>query len=316
MSVGVNAGTRLDDLGLSTRLVHTLPPGPRTMAALRPDLVQTLLPERERERISAYALADAGVGTDVFGTSAEGIGNAYAIAYWFHRYYFRVQSAGHEHIPTNSAGVVVGNHSGVLPFDAVMVTTDVFRHSDPPRLVRFMVEYFVYRMPWIGVLFRSLGQVSGTRRNFDGLIEEGHLVGIFPEGADALGKPADDRYELFPFSHGHVELAARHGVPVIPFGVVGAEEQQTVITNLDSLARALNLPFVPVTRTFPWLGPAGLLPKPVRYFIHYGEPLEIDPAVLESIDVRTREVERVRDAVREQIYAGLEHRARFEEGRE
>jgi 1-acyl-sn-glycerol-3-phosphate acyltransferase len=285
------------------------------MVSLRPDFVSTLLPARERERVAAYELDDAGTGTDVFGTSVEGIGNAYALAYWLHRYYFRVRSAGHEHIPREGAGVVIGNHSGVLPFDGVMVTTDVFRHLDPPRLVRFMVDYFVYRMPFLGTLFRSLGQVSGTRRNFDGLIEEGHLVGIFPEGADALGKPADDRYELFPFSHGHVELAARHGVPVIPFGVVGAEEQQTVIANVEPLARALNLPFIPVTRTFPWLGPAGLLPKPVRYYIHYGQPLDIDPAVLESIEVRTREVERVRDAVREQIHAGLEHRRRFEEGR-
>ena len=285
------------------------------MVSVRPDLVSTLLPQRERERVAAYVLDDAGVGTDVFGTSAEGIGNAYALAYWLHRHYFRVVSRGHENVPHDSAGVVVGNHSGVLPFDAVMVTTDVFRHMDPPRLVRFMVDYFVYRLPFMGTMFRSLGQVSGTRRNFDGLIEEGHLVGIFPEGADALGKPAEDRYELFPFSHGHVELAARHRAPVIPFGVVGAEEQQTVIRNLEPLARALNLPFIPITRTFPWLGPAGLMPKPVRYFIHYGEALEIDPAVLESIEVRAREVERVRDAVREQIRAGLEHRRQFDEGR-
>lgn len=283
--------------------------------ARRPDLAATLLPERERERVAAYELADAGAGTDVFGTSAEGIGNAYALAYWLHRYYFRVVSSGHEHIPRSRGGLIVGNHSGVLPFDGVMVSADVFHHTDPPRLVRFMVDFFVYRMPFIGTLFRSLGQVPGTRRNFDGLIEEGHLVGIFPEGADALGKPAADRYELFPFSHGHVELAARHGAPIVPFGVVGAEEQQTVITNLEPLARALGLPFIPITRTFPLLGPAGLLPKPVRYFIHYGEPIEVDPAVLESIEVRAREVERVRDAVREQIRAGREHRRLVAEGR-
>ena len=283
--------------------------------ALRPDLVSTLLPARERERVAAYELADAGAGTDVFGTSADGIGNAYALAYWLHRYYFRVVSSGHEHIPLSRGGLIVGNHSGVLPFDGVMVSADVFRHTDPPRLVRFMVDYFVYRMPFLGTLFRSLGQVPGTRRNFDGLIKEGHLVGIFPEGADALGKPAADRYELLPFTHGHVELAARHGAPIVPFGVVGAEEQQTVITNLEPLARALGLPFIPVTRTFPLLGPAGLLPKPVRYFIHYGEPITVDPAVLESIEVRGREVERVRDAVRDQIRAGLEHRRLVEEGR-
>ena len=105
--------------------------------------------------------------------------------------------------------------------------------------------------------------------------------------------------------------AARR-VPVIPFGVVGAEEQQTVITNLQPLARALGLPYVPITRTFPLLGPLGLLPKPVRYYIHYGPALHIDPAVLESIEVRNREVERVRDAVARQIEDGLEHRRREE----
>ncbi|MCA9681019.1 MAG: acyltransferase family protein [Myxococcales bacterium] len=280
--------------------------------ALRPDLVRALLPDSEARRVEEYVLDDAGLGTDVFGTTAEGLGTAYALAYWLHRYYFRVVSAGHEHIPETGAGVVVGNHSGVLPFDAVMVSADVFRRLDPPRLVRFMVDFFVYRMPVLGTLFRSLGQVPGTRRNFDGLIQEGHLVGIFPEGSDALGKPAEERYQLYPFTHGHVELAARHGVPVIPFGVVGAEEQQTVITNLQPLARALGLPYVPITRTFPLLGPLGLLPKPVRYYIHYGPALHIDPAVLESIEVRNREVERVRDAVARQIEDGLEHRRREE----
>ena len=280
--------------------------------ALRPDLVRALLPDSEAQRVEEYVLDDAGLGTDVFGTTAEGLGTAYALAYWLHRYYFRVVSAGHEHIPETGAGVVVGNHSGVLPFDAVMVSADVFRRLDPPRLVRFMVDFFVYRMPVIGTLFRSLGQVPGTRRNFDGLIQEGHLVGIFPEGSDALGKPAEERYQLYPFTHGHVELAARHGVPVIPFGVVGAEEQQTVITNLQPLARALGLPYVPITRTFPLFGPLGLLPKPVRYYIHYGPALHIDPAVLESIEVRNREVERVRDAVARQIEDGLEHRRREE----
>ncbi|EDM78515.1 phospholipid/glycerol acyltransferase [Plesiocystis pacifica SIR-1] len=285
------------------------------MVTPRLDLVRTLLPERERERVEAYVLDDAGHGTDVFGTTVDGLGNAYALAYWLHRYYFRVVSAGHENVPLDSAGVVVGNHSGVLPFDGVMVTTDVFRHMDPPRLVRFMVDFFVYSMPVVGTLFRSLGQIPGTRRNFDGLIEEGHLVGIFPEGADALGKPMEDRYQLFPFSHGHAELAARHGVPVIPFGVVGAEEQQAVISNMEPLARAFGLPFVPLTRTFPLFGPLGLLPKPVRYYIHYGPPLTIDPAALRSVEVRAREVERVREAVNAQIELGLEVRRRAEGGR-
>ncbi len=268
-------------------------------------LLRPLLPAREWSRVEAYMLDDCGYGTDVFGTKAEGLGAAYVLAYWLHAHYFRVESAGHDYIPRRSAAVMVSNHSGVLPFDAVMLATDVFRHMDPPRLVRYMVDYFVYRVPFLGTFFRSLGQIPGTRRNFDGLVQEGHLVGIFPEGAAALGKLARQRYELLPFSHGHVELAARHGVPVVPVGIVGAEEQQTMLADLKPLARALRLPYLPVTTTFPWLGPFGLLPKPVRYFIAYGPPLSIDPEALHTMDVRVREVERVREAVREQIRVAL-----------
>ena len=270
--------------------------------------LRSLLPARELARVEAYILDDSGYGTDVFGTAPYGLRNAYALGYWLHRYYFRVVSAGHDHVPARGAAVVVGNHSGVLPFDAMMVCVDVFRHTDPPRLVRYMVDYFVYRVPFLGTFFRSLGQIPGTRRNFDGLVEQGHLVGLFPEGAQALGKPAERRYELYPFSHGHVELAARHDVPVIPFSLIGAEEQQDMVADLRPLARALHLPYFPVTKTFPWLGPLGLLPKPVRYFIQYGPPLHIDPAVLTSIAARKHEVARVRDAVAELVRVGLKSR--------
>ena len=275
---------------------------------LDPELFRPLLPQEEWDRVQAYVLDDAGHGTDVFGTAPEGLTPAYAAAYWMHRSYFRVVSAGHEHVPTEGPGVVVGNHSGILPFDALMVTADVFRHKDPPRLVRYMVDYFVYRMPFLGTVFRSLGQVSGTRRNFDGLIEEGHLVGVFPEGAEALAKLPEDRYKLRPFSHGHVELAARHGAPVVPFGLVGAEEQQTLVTDLKPLARALRVPFVPVTTTFPWFGPLGILPRPSRYYVHYGEPIVVDPRAVSSLEVRTAEVARVQAAVEALLEQGQQAR--------
>jgi 1-acyl-sn-glycerol-3-phosphate acyltransferase len=274
-----------------------------------------LLPDRERARVESYLLDDCGFGTDPFGTSPDGLAVAYSLGYWMHRYYFRVVSHGHDNVPRRGAGVVVANHSGVLPFDAMMIATDVFRYTDPPRLVRYMVDYFVYEFPWLGQFFRSVGQIPGTRRNFNGLVQEGHLVGIFPEGATALGKPASERYQLYAFNHGHVELAARHAVPVIPVGVVGAEEQQHMITDFKPLARALRLPYFPITRTFPWLGPLGILPKPVRYFFTYGAPIHIDPDALEHIEVRKHEVERVRTAIADLIEQGLKTRRAHREGR-
>lgn len=87
----------------------------------------------------------------------------------------------------------------------------------------------------------------------------------------------------------------------------------TMLADFRPLARALRLPYFPVTTTFPWLGPVGLLPKPVRYYIHYGEPIDIDPAVLRSIEVREREVSRVREAVADLVHEGLRMRKQQEE---
>jgi 1-acyl-sn-glycerol-3-phosphate acyltransferase len=261
--------------------------------------VLPLLPDEERARLDEYLLADCGHGTDAFGLDPSGLKLAYALGWWVHENWFQVRSEGHQHIPARGAAVVVANHSGVLPYDAMMIATDVFRNTRPPRLVRYMVDFFVYRFPFLGTFFRSVGQIPGTRANFDGLVDEGHVVGIFPEGADALGKPHEQAYQLYPFTHGHAELAARHGAPVIPAGVVGAEEQMRVVADIKPLARALRLPSVPVTTTL-------IFPKPVQYFICYGEPIHIDPAALESIELRTREVRRVREAVEAQIKRGLE----------
>ncbi len=271
-------------------------------------LARPLLPAEEWRRVEAYAVQDAGLGTDAFGTNVDALGLAYAVGFWLHQHYFRVQSVGHASIPKTGAAIIAGNHSGVLPFDGVMLATDIFRHTDPPRLMRYMVDYFVYQMPFLNVWFRSLGQIPGTRRNFDGLMDEGHIIGVFPEGADALAKPKDKRYQLLPFSAGHVELAARHGVPIVPVGIVGAEEQMTFVADIKPLARLLRVPYFPITTTFPWLGPLGLLPKPVQYRIHYGEPLLFGPDVAEDLEARDQAAATVRDAVLDLIDDALRKR--------
>lgn len=265
-----------------------------------------MLPDAERARIETFLQGDAsaGLGTDEFGMDPQAVLAAYPYAYWLHRAYFRVVSWGHEHVPTHGAAVLVGNHGGVLPYDALMLVTDVFRRLDPPRLVHCMVDHFVYRWPFLGLRFRQWGQVAGTRRNFEGLLERGQLVGVFPEGAAALTKPADNRYRLRDFTPGHLEIAARQRVPVIPCGIVGAEEQMTLISSIQPVARWLRVPFLPLTTTL-------LLPKPVRYLIAYGEPLVIDDAVTHSARVRAAEVVRVQAAVERLIYDAQKVRERW-----
>jgi len=50
-------------------------------------------------------------------------------------------------------------------------------------------------------------------------------------------------------------------VPIIPVAIVGAEEIHPVLGKVTKLAQPLGLPYIPITPTFPLLGPFGLLPS-------------------------------------------------------
>ena len=65
--------------------------------------------------------------------------------------------------------------------------------------------------------------------------------------------------------------------------VIGAEEQYISVANLASLAKVLHVPSFPV---IPQLFiPGGQLPLPIRYRLHFGEPLHFhgDPDDDDSI---------------------------------
>jgi 1-acyl-sn-glycerol-3-phosphate acyltransferase len=124
----------------------------------------------------------------------------------------------------------------------------------------------------VGLFLQRCGQVIGTRRNFEELLQADEMVGVFPEGAKGTGKPFSHRYQLLRFNVGFIELAIEHKTPIVPVAVTGAEEQAPMLFNLKPIARALGFPYFPVTPTFPLLGPLGMVPYPAKYYIDYGEP--------------------------------------------
>jgi 1-acyl-sn-glycerol-3-phosphate acyltransferase len=67
-----------------------------------------------------------------------------------------------------------------------------------------------------------------------------------------------------------VRLARTAQVPIIPVAIVGAEETHPVLAKLTRLAAPLGLPYIPITPTFPLLGPLGLLPVPTKWSIKIG----------------------------------------------
>jgi 1-acyl-sn-glycerol-3-phosphate acyltransferase len=89
-----------------------------------------------------------------------------------------------------------------------------------------------------------------------------------------VGKLYRERYRLSNFGRGgFVRLASRARVPIIPVAIVGAEEIHPLLGRMTRVAKPLGLPYIPITPTFPLLGPLGLLPVPTKWSIHIGPPI-------------------------------------------
>jgi 1-acyl-sn-glycerol-3-phosphate acyltransferase len=190
----------------------------------------------------------------------------------FYRYYWRVRSAGHDRLPAGGA-LIVANHAGTLPADALMVKLGLFDATD--RHLRMLGADLVWRLPFVGELARKMGNTLACDADALRLLRSGQLVGVWPEGFKGIGKPYRDRYKLQRFGRGgFVEVALRAGAPIVPTAIVGSEEIYPLITNLRTVARLLGLPYFPVTPTFPWLGPLGVIPLPSKWIIEYGEPID------------------------------------------
>ena len=237
--------------------------------------IDRMLTDDERRRIASLAhLAEGEVAYDRFGFSPDVLRNTLPIVTALYRIYFRVESHGHENIPAVGPAILAGNHAGVLPFDATMVATDLILRCDPPRLARTIVDRWAGGLPWVNIFYARGGQVVGTQENFGALLESGQVVVVLPEGMRGAVKPISERYRLQKFSVGFIEQALRTGAPVIPTAIVGSDDQMPTFFDLGSFTKRFGLPALPITPTFPWFGPLGILPYPVRYKIFYGAPLE------------------------------------------
>lgn len=190
--------------------------------------------------------------------------------------WFRVQATGIENIPMRGRALLVANHAGTLPYDSAMVMHAVRRDHPARRDVRPLVEDTVFHLPWLGPMMNRIGGVRADPANAERLLEKDELVAVFPEGEKGMGKLWKDRYRLQRFGRGgFVKLALRTHSPIIPVAVVGAEEAAPMLGKVTWFAKNIGIPWIPVTPTFPWLGPAGLLPLPSKWYVQFGEPIDV-----------------------------------------
>jgi 1-acyl-sn-glycerol-3-phosphate acyltransferase len=189
--------------------------------------------------------------------------------------WFRVETRGLENVPDTGGALVVANHSGTIPMDAVMTAIALLDHHPARRHLRMLGADLVFRLPVVAPLARKAGNTLACNADAERLLSGGELVGVWPEGFKGIGKPFSERYKLQRFGRGgFVSAALRTGAPIIPCSIVGAEETYPMIANARTLARLLGLPYLPVTPTFPALGPLGLVPLPSKWIIEFGDPIE------------------------------------------
>lgn len=213
--------------------------------------------------------------------------------------YFRVETRGVEHVPAQGGALIVANHSGTVPLDAVMTAVAIRDEHPARRHLRMLGADLVFALPFVGELARKAGVTLACNDDAERLLARGELVGVWPEGFKGIGKPFADRYKLQRFGRGgFVSAALRAGVPIVPASIVGAEETYPMIGNARLLARTLGLPYFPITPTFPWLGPLGMLPLPSKWVIEFSEPLDTaqhgpdaadDPMLLLNLTDQVRE---------------------------
>jgi len=194
-----------------------------------------------------------------------------------YRDWFRTEVFGIEHVPGDGGALIVGNHSGTLALDALMLTLAVRDEHPRDRNLRLLGADLVFRTPILSELARKSGATVACNPDAERLMTQGDLVGVFPEGFKGVGKPYSERYKLQRFGRGgFVSAALRTRVPIIPVSIVGAEEIYPIIHNVKTLARLLGLPYFPITPTFPLLGPLGVIPLPSKWIIEFGEPIRTD----------------------------------------
>lgn len=220
--------------------------------------------------------------------------------------WFRVECEGLDNVPPKGRAILVANHAGTLPYDSLMLVHSVRRDHPSRRDVRPLVEDPVFHLPFLGPIMNRIGGVRADPDNAERLLLRDELVAVFPEGEKGMGKLWRDRYRLQRFGRGgFVRLALRTGAPIIPVAIVGAEEAAPMVGKITWFARNMGLPWVPLTMTFPWLGPAGLLPLPSKWRLRFGEPLDLAGRYgRQAADDRLL-VNRVADEIRSSIQASV-----------
>lgn len=255
-----------------------------------------------RKRVDRLELPWNDFGIDNYGIAKEYLGFNFSVLRFFYRHYFSVESHGIHHVPPRGRVMLVGNHSGGVAIDGIMLTASMFFDMDPPRLAQGMAEKFLNKFPFASQFSNRLGHLTGLPEHAERLLTDDRMLMVFPEGVRGTAKLYRDRYSLVQFGTGFMRLAMKTKTPIVPFAFLGGGEAVPTIANAVTLGRLFGLPYVPIT---PWLV---AVPLPAKLEVHYSEKMVFEGTGSEEDEVVQANVERVKDRIAHLLDVGSKRR--------
>jgi 1-acyl-sn-glycerol-3-phosphate acyltransferase len=271
-------------------------------------IVPIRIPADDPERLEDPRLSDV----DEWGRSERTRAVARSLYEPIYSKWFRTEWEGLEKIPVEGGALLVANHAGAIPSDAPVIMHGIEKELERP--VYGLADYFFRTVPVVGTLWARAGGVSARPANAYRLLkEQQQLALVFPEGTKGPSKSFTDRYQLRRFGRGgFIEIAMRAGVPVVPIAVVGSEEAMPIVLRLPSLAKALRIPYFPVTANVLTMGPLGVvLPFPAKFKLRVLDPVRFEVPTDQERYSKSRimeESERIRTHIQETVYDMLRDR--------
>ncbi len=191
--------------------------------------------------------------------------------------YWRIERKGLEHIPSSGPAIIVGPHRGFMPLDGVILVHLITKYT--VRVPRFLIHPTLVKFPFQARFFRRIGGILACQHNGDWVMEQGGLMGVFPEGIRGTFKHYRDTYKLGRFGRGdYIHWSLRYRAPIVPFVIVGSAEIFPILARFDWkwFREFMEWPFLPITPTFPWLP----IPLPTKWHVQFLPP--IDPTEAEA----------------------------------
>ena len=284
-------------------------PADELRTATRGGALVPIRPAEEPKEPDDIRLSDV----DEWGRSERMRGLARMLYQPIYENWFRAEWEGLDKVPTEGGALIVANHAAALPSDAPVIMHGI--ETELKRPVYGLAEYLFRGLPFVGTMWSRVGGVAAHPDNAYRLLrEQQQLVLVFPEGTKGTSKLYNDRYKLARFGRGgFVEIAMRAGVPIIPIAVVGAEESMPIVAKVPWLAKALGIPYAPITANMLMFGPllGSVLYFPTKFKLRVLDPVYFDVPPDQERYSRSRvmdESEAIRVSLQENLYDMLRQR--------